>query len=126
MARDSNGRPLRVHNATRDRLLASQGIEASTFRQRFIGLMGRKELPLGEGLLIRPCNSIHTFFMRIAIDAAFLDRDDRIVKRYDALPPWRATAVHFKAVAVLELPAGTLLASGTQEGDLLRLEFPGL
>lgn len=117
-----SGGVLRIHNLTRDKLLATQGREATSFKDRFLGLMGRTEFALGEGLLIRPCNSIHTFFMRIAIDAAFLDRDGRIVKRYDALPPWRATSVHFKAHSVLELPAGTLLASETQEGDLLRLE----
>lgn len=71
---------------------------------------------------IQPCNSIHTFFMRIPIDVLFLDADGVIIKQLPALPPWRASAVYLKARSVLELPAGTLQASGTQEGDRLAFE----
>lgn len=118
-------RLLRIRNHTRDTLLATRVVEAKSFAARFVGLMGRRELPMGEGLLISPCNSIHTFFMRIAIDAAFLDAGGTVLKRYDALPPWRATTIHFKAQSVLELPAGTLAASGTSEGDVLHFEALG-
>ena len=62
---------------------------ARTFWQRVIGLMGRKSLPEGEGLLILKCNSIHTCFMRFAIDATFLDRDDNVVKVVRNIRPWR-------------------------------------
>ena len=72
---------------TKDKLLADQALEASSFATRFMGLMGKKELPFGSGLHIVPCNSIHTFFMRIAIDALFLDRERKVVKVYGALPP---------------------------------------
>lgn len=112
---------LRVKNVTRDKLLADRAERADSFLQRFKGLMGRPSLEFGEGLHINPCNSIHTFFMRIPIDVAFLDPSGVIVKQFSALPPWRATSVYRKARTVLELPAGTLLASGTQEGD--RLDF---
>ncbi len=115
-------RLLRVHNTTRDKRLAERVIEARSFLSRFKGLMGRRQLPMGEGLLIAPCNSIHTFFMRIAIDVAFLDQAGTVIHRLDALPPWRVTSVHLRAKSVLELPAGTLVASGTQAGDVLRIE----
>ena len=62
---------------------------ARTFWQRFMGLMGRRSLPEGEGLLILRCNSIHTFFMRFPIDATFLDRDDNVVKVVRNIRPWR-------------------------------------
>ena len=52
---------------------------ARTFWQRFKGLMGRESLPPGEGMLIQKCNSIHTCFMRFAIDATFLDKDDQVI-----------------------------------------------
>ncbi len=113
---------LRVNNVTRDRLLADRAERAISFMDRFVGLMGRKSLAFGEGLHIVPCNSIHTFFMRIPIDVAFLDPDGVIVKQFSALPPWRATSVYFHAKSVLELPAGTLLASETREGDRLAFE----
>ena len=89
--------------------------------------MGQKELPFGTGLHIVPCNGIHTFFMRIAIDALFLDRSHKIVKLFPSIPPWRATSVYFTAHSVLELPSGTVAASGTSEGDQLELtESPNL
>ena len=76
--------------------------EALPFVDRFVGLMGRRSLALGEGMHILPCNSIHTFFMRIPIDVAFLDRDGVIVKQFSALPPWGATPVYFQADSVLD------------------------
>ena len=48
---------------------------AETPWQRFVGLMGRRELAADTGLCLRPCSSIHMFFMRIAVDAVFVDRD---------------------------------------------------
>lgn len=62
---------------------------AKTFLQRLKGLMWSKRLPPGEGMLILKCNAIHTFFMRFAIDATFLDRDDNIVKTVRNIRPWR-------------------------------------
>ena len=120
--------PLRVTNQTRAKILADRALEAKSFSDRFIGLMGKKKLDFGEGLHIVPCNSIHTFFMRIAIDALFLNRERKVVKVYGALPPWRLSGIFFSARSVLELPAGTADASGTLAGDQLffeQIEQPG-
>jgi uncharacterized membrane protein (UPF0127 family) len=111
-----------VNNETRQKLLADRAEKATGFFHRFKGLMGRRSLTVGEGLHILPCNSIHTFFMRIPIDVVFLDRQGVIVKQLPALPPWRATSVYFQSRSVLELPAGVLEASGTREGDRLTFE----
>ncbi|MBX7115594.1 MAG: DUF192 domain-containing protein [Myxococcaceae bacterium] len=81
--------------------------------------MGRSHFPVGHGLVIERCNSIHTFFMRLPIDVAFLDAARKVVQIYPALPPWRVSGIHFSAQSVLELPAGVLAASGTQVGDTL-------
>ena len=76
---------------------------ARTFWQRFKGLMGRKTLPRGEGMLILKCNSIHTCFMRFPIDATFLDRDDNVVKVVHNIRPWRLCVWGgHRAVKVLE------------------------
>ena len=113
---------LKVRNVTRDRILADRALRASSFLQRLVGLLGRASLPVGEGLLIEPCGSIHTFFMRMAIDVAFLDADGVVLRQVGALPPWRAASGPRRARSVLELPAGTLGASGTCEGDRLHFE----
>jgi uncharacterized membrane protein (UPF0127 family) len=78
---------------------------AATPLSRARGLLGRKELPVGEGLLIRPGFSIHTFFMRFPIDAVFLDRSGAVVDVVRRMKPWRA-ATRLRARAVLELAAG--------------------
>jgi uncharacterized membrane protein (UPF0127 family) len=61
---------------------------ARTFLQRLRGLIGRRSLPHGEGMLILKCNAIHTFFMSFPIDATFLDRSDCVVKTVRDIRPW--------------------------------------
>lgn len=66
-----------------------KAIVADTFLSRMRGLLGRDGLPAGEGMLIMRCNAIHTFFMRFAIDAIFLDAGFKPVKTVRAIKPWR-------------------------------------
>jgi len=88
---------------------------------RFMGLMGRPALPEGHALYIRPCNSIHMFFMRFPIDAVFVDADGRVMRIYADLKPWRVTRIVRRSKAVVELPAGALAAAGVTLGDALKL-----
>lgn len=88
------------------------------------GLLGRRSLPAGEGLLLRPAASIHTAFMRFAIDAVFLDRDGVVMHIAPDLRPWRMAAKH-GARAVLELPARSAERRGLELGERLRLVSPG-
>ena len=79
---------------------------ARCFWARLKGLIGRRGLPPGRGLLILRCNAIHTFFMRFAIDATFYDRHDRVVKTVRNIRPWRPFVWGgFRAVKVLETAA---------------------
>lgn len=80
------------------------------------GLLGRSGLDPSEGVLLRPGSSIHTFFMRFAIDAVFLDRDDRVVKIVSDVRPWRLAGAR-RAKAVLELAAGHAADVGLRVGD---------
>lgn len=89
---------------------------ADNFLDRFLGLMGRKAPPQNHGLLLYPCNSIHMMFMRFAIDAIFLDRDNRIVKIVPHLRPWLGLAFAPGAYACIELPAGTVEMLGWRVG----------
>lgn len=89
---------------------------ADSFLERFLGLMGKKALPPKEGLFLSPCNGIHMMFMRFAIDAVFLDRDNRIVKVVPHLRPWLGLAFAPGAHACIELPAGTIETLGWQAG----------
>jgi uncharacterized membrane protein (UPF0127 family) len=92
----------------------------SPFR-RMRGLLGRDGLEPGEGMLISPCPSVTTFFMRFAIDVVFLDRDRQIVKVIDSLRPWRNAGAR-RAHAALELPAGAARSLGLEPGVKLVLD----
>lgn len=89
-----------------------------TFIERSRGLLGCKELQEGHGLLITPCNSVHTFFMRIVIDVIFLDKHYNILSIKQNMKPYRL-AMHPKASSVLELRAGQSSLSGMHRGDHL-------
>jgi uncharacterized membrane protein (UPF0127 family) len=107
-----------VTNLTRNTQLATRMEVADTSPKRNKGLLGRKGLAPGEGLWIIPCESIHTFFMQFPIDLVYLDRENRIKKLKNAVPPWRLSACFF-AHSVLELPAGAIRNSQTHPGDSL-------
>jgi uncharacterized protein len=106
-------------NRTRDLVLVSQCELATTLLGRARGLLGHAPLTAGQGMLISPCQSIHTFFMSFPIDVAFLNRDLRIVHIIPSMPAWRLSPHLFKAHSVLELPAGVLAATGSSVGDEL-------
>jgi len=88
---------------------------------RMKGLLGRRSLPVGEGLLIRPAPSIHTFFMRFPIDAVFLSRAGEVMKISADVRPWRARSCR-RAYAVVELAAGEAERRGITTGDHLEAE----
>lgn len=89
-------------------VVASHAKEAKSITQRMLGLMFSKSIPNGDALWIRPCNSIHTFFMNYPIDVLFIDKNLRVIKIYENLKPWRITPIHFRCASVLELSGGVL------------------
>jgi uncharacterized protein len=111
-----------VRNPRTGAVLAHRAERAAAPIARLRGLLGRQSLPDGEALVIEPCTSIHTFFMRFAIDAVFLSRDLRVIRAISSLKPWRATRLYPRAALAVELPGGTLLRTGTREGDVLEIE----
>jgi len=113
---------MQIINKSKATLLAVQVEIADTTFRRVKGLLGRSGLNKGQALVIRPCNSIHTFFMQFPIDVLFMDRNNRVVKALHDFKPWRLSAVYFGAAYTIELPAGIIRESLTREGDLLELK----
>ena len=93
---------------------------AETPLTRLKGLLGRRELPTGEGLLLRPTSSIHMFFMRFAIDAVWVDKGLNVLKVSPEVGPWKVAGCK-GARGVVELPAGEAARRGVQVGDQLAL-----
>ncbi|MDP9261492.1 MAG: DUF192 domain-containing protein [Actinomycetota bacterium] len=90
---------------------------------RMRGLLGRRGLESGGGMLLAPAPSVMTFFMRFSIDVVFLDREHRIVGISHTMQPWRVAGARH-AFAALELPAGMAAACGLQKGDALDIQRP--
>lgn len=114
-------RAVAVRNRSRAATLAGRAQVAGNWWEGGKGLLGRSGLAPGTGLLITPCNSIHSFFMRFRFDAVFLDRDLRVLHTIDAMAPYRVSRIVHHSWAVLELPAGVIQATGTRVGDQLTL-----
>ncbi len=117
-----------AHNQTRATVLAQDLETAASLWSRFMGLMGRRSLPAGHGLWLTGTNGIHMFFMRFAIDAVFLgkpvvDGSRPVLSVHRAVRPWVGMVPLVRGAAgVLELPVGTIDASGTVPGDTVRLD----
>jgi hypothetical protein len=110
--------PKAIVNVTRGNVLCERAVVAATPLTRMRGLLGRRSLPIGDGLLISPTPSIHTMFMRFPIDAVFVDADFQVVKLVGNLRPWRA-AGSTVASSVLELAPGQVALRGLALGDEL-------
>jgi len=97
---------------------------ADTTLARLVGLLGHASLEPGEGMVIEPCSSIHTCFMRFPIDVLFVDRDGLVVRAVRAIEPFRAALGGPDARRAIELPAGTLARMSVESGVRVRLVPP--
>lgn len=113
---------VRVTEVDRGLVLGDRVAVARTPRARLRGLLGRATLGPGEGLLLHPCNGVHTWGMRFSIDVLFLDAEGRVIRVEPSLPPGRMIPWVRRAREVLELPAGAAQAAGVAAGARLRIE----
>jgi uncharacterized membrane protein (UPF0127 family) len=105
---------------------------ADTFWSRLVGLQFRRSLPANAGLLIVPCGSVHTCFVRFAIDLVFLDRTGNVLGVKPRVRPWRIAFAPRGTYAILELagegaepiaPGGRLLLALDADADRPWLRF---
>jgi len=115
---------LKIVNRTRETVLATEADIADTSLKRNVGLLKHKSLPEGQGLWIVPCEGVHSFGMKFAIDVVFLDRKKRVVKIRPSMEPWRISLCLW-AHSVLELPAGMSEKAQLAKGDELQFEEAG-
>ncbi len=111
-----------VRNLTRNTTIADQARVAASMLTRMRGLIGRRTLARGEGLVIGPCSGVHTFFMRMPLDVVFLNRHNQVVCSVSGLPTWAMLPWVRGAARAIELPVGTVHESRTAVGDLLSIE----
>jgi uncharacterized protein len=125
------GSAMSARNVTRGTVLAAQLESADSLWAKFMGLMGRASLPAGAGLWLPASNGIHMMFMRFPIDAVFVGKPDAdgarpVLSVHAWLPIWRGLVPLVRgANGVLELPVGTIAASGTAVGDRIAIGVEG-
>jgi len=101
--------------------LATNVKVADNLFTRMKGLLGKKVLPKGEALWIKPCFSVHTFFMKFPIDVLYLDKRNQVIASVSNLSPNRMTRLYPQSFSVLELPPGTIAATNTEVGDEIKI-----
>ncbi|OQB45741.1 MAG: hypothetical protein BWY02_02429 [bacterium ADurb.Bin157] len=118
-----NYKTIKIMNADNNKIIGDKIKVADTFVKRFRGLMLSQELNENEGMLIKPCNSIHMMFMRYPIDAVFLDSENKVKAVYENLKPWIGiTKMHSDVTSVLELKKGRANQTGINNGNILTIE----
>ncbi len=116
----SNSSTMQVINQSKHSVVASEVKQARSLWSRFVGLMGRRGLAEGHGLLLEPASSIHTFFMRFPIDLVFIDRGGVVTKVAHDVRPFRVVMGR-RSRSVLELSAGAAANAGIEAGDVLAI-----
>lgn len=115
-----------IFNITKKRVICRKMQIADTFFTRLKGLLGRSGLREGEGLLITPCQSVHTFGMRFPIDVLFLTKTGEVVGLVKELRPRRVSSIYQEAEMTLEIAAGKIKELGIEIGDQLEMEYSNL
>ncbi len=113
---------VKIVNSTRGTCLATDAEVASSFFAKFAGLMLRKSLPEGGGMVILSGEPIHMFFMRFALDVVHTDGQGKVLRVLHGIKPWRLGPFVRKCRMAIEVPAGTAARTGTVEGDVIVLE----
>ncbi len=95
-------------------------IKAETFKERLMGLIGKTNIDFG--MLFHECNSIHTFFMKEAIDVIGLNEKYKIIFIERNLEKNKIVKIHYpiKKTSILELPKHTSFS--LKLGDQLNLK----
>lgn len=84
---------------------ADRVVLANNYLSRLKGLMFRKSLGKGEGLLLENCGSIHCCFMNFPIDVVYLNEAKEVLK-VETVRPWRIGSFVRGAKHVLEVGEG--------------------
>ena len=108
---------LKTGEVIADKVKIAQDVES-----RARGLLGRLSLGKGEGLVIKPCGSIHTFFMKFPIDVIFLNKKNQVIKIGRAIPPWRIYGCLFGGFLVIELQSNALNGIEIKQGDFIGID----
>ena len=113
---------MKILNKNKNCILAEEIFLADNFLARLSGLLNFRSLDKNQAMILRPSNSVHTFFMHFPIDVLFVDKNNSVVKMVRNMKPFRATAICLKSKFVIELPIGVIDLTKTLVGDSLQIK----
>ena len=113
---------MKLVNLSNEQVIVNQLKEAYHFFNRLRGLMFTDKLDSGTGLHLKPCRSIHTFFMNYPIDVLYMNEQNIIVAIEESVEPGKVGKLYADASSVVELPAGTVQETGTMVGHSLSID----
>jgi len=134
--------PALIHEKT-NQVLAERILFSHSFFKRIRGLLGYKELPANQVMWIKPCASIHTFFMKFPIDVIFVDENLHVKNvckniapgtilnslgkklsffQYYLYPSTYDLKNYFQHTSVFEFPADALSQYSIKKGDRLHVD----
>lgn len=112
---------MKVYNSSKNQIIADDVKVAQNFFTRSFGLLLRKSLSENEGLIIKPCCSIHTFFMKFSIDVLFVNSKNQIIALYENVKPYRILPIHLSSRYVIEFPSGSISSKNIENGNLITI-----
>lgn len=110
---------MKIYNSTQNNILSEDFLLADNLISRSFGLILKNKLKEGEALVIKPCCSIHTFFMRFQIDVIFVNNKNEVIAAYEDVYPRRILPIHFSSSYVIEMKSGSISQKNLKKGDLL-------
>jgi len=113
---------VQIINKTNNSIISTNAQLADTVISRLVGLLNRAKIDSQEALIITHCRSIHMFFMRFAIDAIFVDKNNTVVGLVKNIKPFMMSPYFFRSSYVIELPSGKIEATQTKTGDSIVFE----
>lgn len=110
-----------VNASNNSTILTENCFVANTFFSRLKGLQFQKEFNEKDGLFLKKCSMVHTFFMFMRIDVIFLDKDYNIIHLKQGMKPWKISRYYPTARYILELPHKTIKKTKTKMNDKLKV-----
>lgn len=113
---------VRIRNKTNNEVILEEVYVADNFFTRLRGLTGKNGLKPGEALLIKPCNSVHSFHMKFLFDVVFIDKDYKVIHIINSMKPWKTSPVFRKAKFVIETTGDYLSARLSTDDEIEIIE----
>lgn len=113
---------VKICNSSKNKLILAEAEVADTFFQRFRGLLGKKYLQPESGLIIAPCNSVHTIGMKFPIDVIFVDKENKICYIMRNMKKGKISPIISRAKMVIEFNAGMADRLQLEINDEIQLE----